>query len=238
VDPVQAKLEAWLLPHEFTHSWNGKYRHHKGLLTQDYQTPMKGDLLWVYEGSTTYLGELLAERTGLWTPEEFRQELALKAADMEHRPGRTWRNLEDTVISAQILSGSGGTYESWRRSVDYYPEGELIWLDIDTILREQSGGRRSLTDFCRRFFGGDRNTGAEVFAYTFGDLVKNLNAIAPYDWAGYLNAVLTSNSPEPPLGSLRRAGYELVYRPEPSEMERLHGNAAHHLDGDFHLGLL
>lgn len=235
-NPDQAKLEAWLLPHEFTHSWNGKYRRPAGLLTLDYQTPMKGGLLWVYEGLTTYLGELLATRIGLWTPEEFKQELALKAADMSHRPGRTWRNLEDTAVSAQILSGAGGSYSSWRRSVDYYSEGELIWLEIDTILREQSKGKASLDDFCKRFFGAGESTGPVVVPYTFDDLVASLKTIAPYDWRGYLIGVLTTNQPQAPLGGLRRGGYELAYQHQPPEMERLREKAAHHLDARFSLG--
>ncbi len=180
-NPDQAKLEAWLLPHEFAHSWNGKYRGPAGLLTLDYQTPMRGDLLWVYEGLTTYLGELLATQIGLWTPEEFKQELALKAANMSQRSGRTWRSLEDTAVSAQILSGAGGPYSSWRRSTDYYSEGELLWLDIDLILREQSDGKASLDDFCNRFFGVGESTGPIVMPYTFDDVVASLNAIAPYE---------------------------------------------------------
>ncbi|HEV2115648.1 MAG TPA: M61 family peptidase, partial [Terriglobales bacterium] len=153
IDPSLRKLMASLLPHEYAHSWNGKYRRPAGLATPDYQQPMKGELLWVYEGLTTYLGEVLAARSGLYTPAQFREQLALTAAQMDHRAGRLWRPLEDTAVAAQILYEAPREWTSWRRSADFYPESELTWLEADTIIRKQTNGRRSLDDFCRAFEG-------------------------------------------------------------------------------------
>src|SRR5271156_3456479 len=154
LNPDLHMLDADLLPHEFAHSWNGKYRRPAGLATRNYQEPMIGDLLWVYEGLTEYLGNVLTERSGLWTAEQYRESLALTAADLDHRSGRTWRPLEDTARSVQTLRMLGPEWSNWRRGLDYYPEGELIWLEVDAIIRQQTHGQRSLDDFCRRFEGG------------------------------------------------------------------------------------
>src|SRR5262249_30006184 len=142
-----------LLPHEFTHSWNGKYRRPEGLATPNFQQPMRGELLWMYEGLTQYLGQVLATRSGLWTPELYRERIAWTAGYLDQRPGRTWRPLLDTAVAAQILYGSRSDWAAWRRSVDFYDESNLIWLEADTIIRRQSQGQRSLDDFCRRFHG-------------------------------------------------------------------------------------
>ncbi len=170
-----------LLPHEFTHSWNGKYRRPAGLATSNYQQSMKGELLWVYEGLTQYLGDVLAARSGIWTPAQYRSYLAASAAEMDHRPGRTWRDLQDTATAAQILYETTDQWDNWRRSVDYYQEGELIWLDVDTTIRRLSNHSRSLNDFCARFLGVGGNTPPKVLPYTFEDIVNNLNAIQPND---------------------------------------------------------
>lgn len=142
LDPNAHKLAAGLLPHEFVHSWNAKYRRPAGLATPAYHQPMEGNLLWVYEGLTTYLGEVLTARSGLYTPEQFRAELAVIAAGMDHRPGRSWRPLQDTADNAQTLYGAPYAWSNWRRSVDFYPEGLLVWLDVDTKIRELSGNQR------------------------------------------------------------------------------------------------
>jgi predicted metalloprotease with PDZ domain len=144
LDPDLHMLYAALIPHEFAHSWNGKYRRPAGLATRNYQDPMVGDLLWVYEGLTEYLGDMLAERTGLWSAEQYRESLALTAASLDHRTGRTWRPLEDTARSVQTLRMLGPQWESWRRGLDYYPEGELIWLEVDSIIRQQTAVRVDL----------------------------------------------------------------------------------------------
>ena len=209
-----------LLPHEFTHSWNGKYRRPAGLATPNYQVPMVGDLLWVYEGLTEYLGDVLACRSGIWSPELFRGYLADLAADMDHTPGRTWRDLQDTARTAQVLSFAGGGWDNWRRGLDYYPEGELIWLDVDTTLREKSHGKKSLNDFVAAFHGLGGNTPPKVVPYTFEDVVAGLNAIVPSDWATFLHDRLDNNREHAPLDGLTHGGYELLYGENPNSFAR------------------
>ncbi len=216
LDPNIDVLAAGLLPHEFTHSWNGKYRRPEGLLSPDFQTPMKGNLLWVYEGLTEYLGDVLTARSGLWTPEQYRDALADSAANLNNRPGRTWRDLQDTATAAQTLYETTRQWDNWRRTVDYYPEGELIWLDVDTIIRKQSHGRKSLNDFCARFLGLGGNTGPITVPYTFDDIVSNLNAVQSYDWRGYLTNRLTTKVDHAPLGGIENGGYQLVYTDTPN----------------------
>jgi predicted metalloprotease with PDZ domain len=215
IDPKLHLLEADLLPHEFTHSWNGKFRRPAGLATRNYQDPMIGDLLWVYEGLTDHLGKVLAARSGLWTPEQYRDVLASTAAMLDHRAGRTWRPLEDTGISVQMLRTLGPHWESWRRGLDYYPEGDLIWLEVDTIIRKQTEGRRSLDDFCRRFHGGESGA-PKVVPYTFDDVVRELNAVAPYDWSGLLKERVKTTSTHAPLGGIEGGGWRLVYNDQPN----------------------
>ncbi len=216
LDPNLDVLEAGLLPHEFTHSWNGKYRRPAGLLSPDFQTPMKGNLLWVYEGLTTYLGNVLTARSGLWTSEQYRDALADSAAEMDNRPGRTWRDLQDTATAAQTLYESNRQWDNWRRGVDYYPEGELVWLDVDTVIRQQSHGRKSLNDFCARFLGLGGNTGPATVPFTFEDVVSNLNAVQPYDWASFLTQRLTTKVDHAPLDGITHGGYQIVYTDKPN----------------------
>ena len=203
-----------LLPHEFTHSWNGKYRRPAGLATPDYQQPMKGELLWVYEGLTQYLGTVLAGRSGLWTPEQYLQHLAVVAADLDTTAGRTWRPLLDTAVEAQILYDAPREWASWRRSVDFYDEGTLIWLDVDTTIRELTKGQRSINDFCRVFFDG-HNSGPELKPYAFDDVVNTLNQLVAYDWRGFLNTRLNSTAPHAPITGIERGGWKLVYAETP-----------------------
>jgi predicted metalloprotease with PDZ domain len=216
LDPNLHMLEAGLVPHEFAHSWNGKYRRPAGLVTANYQEPMIGDLLWVYEGLTDYLGNVLAERSGLLTDEQYREALAATAAMLDHRVGRRWRPLEDTARSVQILRMiTTPEWVNWRRSLDYYPEGELIWLEIDSIIRQQTHGQRSLNDFCRRFHGGESGP-PKVVPYTFDGVVRALNDIAPYDWASLLKERVHATSAHAPLGGIERGGWELVYTDKPN----------------------
>jgi predicted metalloprotease with PDZ domain len=211
LDPNLELLAGGLLPHEFTHSWNGKYRRPAGLATPNYQVPMRGDLLWVYEGLTEYLGDVLTARSGIWTPEQYRDALALSAATLDARPGRTWRDLSDTAVSAQILIDASDGWDNWRRNVDYYPEGELIWLEADTIIRKQSGGKKSMNDFCARFHGLGGDTAPKVVPYAFDDIVENLNAVVPYDWAAFLHERLTTKQDHAPLGGITNGGWRLAY---------------------------
>lgn len=221
VDDARFVANGLLLPHEFTHSWNGKYRRPAGLATANYQEPMTGELLWVYEGLTEYLGDVLAARSGIWTPEQYRGYLADSAAEMDNRPGRTWRNIQDTATAAQVL-GAGGSaaWDNWRLALDYYPEGELIWLDADTTIREKTKGKKSLNDFVAAFEGVGGNTGPKVVPYTFADVVAGLNAVVANDWAGFLRERLDSHEYHAPLGGIERGGYRLVYRDTPNVYAR------------------
>jgi predicted metalloprotease with PDZ domain len=215
LDPDLHLLCADLIPHEFAHSWNGKYRRPAGLAKRNYQEPMIGDLLWVYEGLTDYLGNLLAERSGLTSPEQYREALASTAASLDHRSGRGWRPLEDTARSVQTLRMMGSQWSDWRRSLDYYPEGQLIWLEVDAIIRQETHGKRSLDDFCRHFEGGQSGP-PMVVPYTFDDVVRALNDVAPYDWASLLRDRVGSTSTHAPLGGIERDGWKLVYNDQPN----------------------
>jgi predicted metalloprotease with PDZ domain len=235
LDPELRLLNADLLPHEFAHSWNGKYRRPVGLVTPNYQEPMIGDLLWVYEGLTDYLGNLLAERSGLLSPEQYRESLAATAAGLDHRSGRTWRPLEDTARSVQILRLMGAQWSNWRRGLDYYPEGELIWLEVDSIIRRQTHGQRSLDDFCRRFHGGQ--SGAPmVVPYKFDDVVHALNEVAPYEWAALLRERVGSTNSQAPLGGIEGDGWRLVYNGQPNVFTKALEKLAKFSDFSYSLG--
>ncbi len=237
IDEDLKLLSADLLPHEFTHSWNGKYRRPAGLVTPDYQQPMKGELLWVYEGLTQYLGDILAARSGLWTADQFKSYLAASAAELDHRPGRTWRDLEDTAVAAQTLYESGGGWDNWRRSVDYYPEGELIWLEADVKIRQMSSGKKSLNDFCARFLGVGGTTGPELLPYTFQDVVDALNAVQPFDWAAFLKERVTSKADHAPKGGITASGYALTFDDKPNEFTRAVESRSHGVNAWYSLGL-
>lgn len=237
LDEEAKLLEGDLLPHEFTHSWNGKYRRPAGLATSNYQQPMIGNLLWVYEGLTEYLGDVLTARSGIWTADQYRSYLAASAAYMDHRPGRTWRDLQDTATSAQTLYNANEQWDNWRRNVDYYPEGELIWLDVDTTIRKLSNDKKSLNDFCVRFLGLNGNTPPEVVPYTFEDIVNNLNAVQPYGWAVFLNERLTSKSPHAPLGGISSGGYRIEYTSEPNEFIRAEESHARGVNAWYSIGI-
>jgi predicted metalloprotease with PDZ domain len=235
LDPDLHMLYAGLVPHEFVHSWNGKYRRPSGLVTPNYQEPMIGDLLWVYEGLTEYLGNVVAERSGLWTEEQYRESLAGTAAALDHRAGRTWRPLEDTARSVQTLRMMGSQWQSWRRGLDYYPEGELIWLEVDSIIRQQTHGQRSLNDFCRRFHGGESGS-PKVVPYTFDDVVRTLNEVAPYDWAKVLRERVTATSTHAPLGGIESGGWKLVYNDKPNLFTQAEEKLAKFADFSYSLG--
>ncbi|WP_158793210.1 M61 family metallopeptidase [Granulicella sp. L60] len=220
-DDREFVLDGLLLPHEFTHSWNGKYRRPAGLATSDYQKPMIGDLLWVYEGLTEYLGDVLAARSGIWTAEQYKQRLSTIAAEYDNRPGRTWRDVQDTARSAQVLNDAGGGWDSWRLSLDYYDEGELIWLDVDTTIRKMTDGKKSLNDFVAKFHGLGGDTPPKVVPYTFEDVVAGLNSVVPNDWATFLRSRLDSNSYHAPLGGLENGGYKLEYTDKPNSWSEL-----------------
>ncbi len=208
-----------LLAHEFAHSWNGKFRRPADLTVPYYEQPMKTDLLWGYEGLTDYLGPMLAARSGLWAPEQYRESIAgIAAALGPGRPGRTWRPLLDTAVGEPGLGFGRGGWLNWRRGTDYYDEGDLLWLEVATIIHRESGGKKSIDDFCQAFHGGPNN-GPEVKTYTFDDLVKLLNALAPFDWAAFFHSRLNSTAAEAPVGGIENGGWKVTFSGEPSKLE-------------------
>lgn len=219
-DAAHTLREADLLPHEFTHSWNGKYRRPAGLYQPDFATPQQGALLWVYEGMTEYLGDVLAARSGLETQAQYRDILAETAASLDYTPGRDWRSTEDTAVAASILRGGNRAWYNWRRGQDYYDEGELLWLDADTLIRQKTGNKKSLTDFLRIFLGKGGNTGPMIVPYTFAELVNDLNEVLPYDWAGFLHDRVDKIHAHADFAGIEQGGYKLIYKDEPSATEK------------------
>jgi predicted metalloprotease with PDZ domain len=236
IDPELLKGDATLLPHEMTHSWNGKYRRPEGLATGGYDAPMKGGLLWVYEGLTNYIGEVLTARSGLWSQADYRDSLAITAAQLDRESGRTWRPLEDTAVAAQILYLAPDEYSDYRRSVDYYPEGSLIWLEVDVLIRRLSQGAKSLNDFCRSFYGGPSGAPA-LKPYKLDDLIAALNAVQPYDWAGFFQTRLRSTDPHAPLGGINGGGWKLVYNGTRSDLWKAFEQWKKEIDLSFSIGL-
>jgi predicted metalloprotease with PDZ domain len=229
---------AWaaLLSHEYAHSWNGKFRRPIGLATHKFSDAAKTDLLWVYEGFTTYLGEILAARAGIESPEDFRETLALLAARLNNLPGRTWRSLQDVSNSAQILYGAREDWQSLRRGVDFYDESYLIWLEADVLIRQMSNGKKSLDDFCKQFYGGE-NSGPLVIPYTYNDVVFALNKIIPYDWNAFFDNRLDSLNSHAPLGGIEHGGWKLVYRETPGGLQEANENNDHTIDARYSIGL-
>ena len=236
IDPDLRKTAASLLPHEMVHSWNGKYRRPAGLATPDYQQPMKTELLWVYEGLTEYLGEILTARSGLWNPTNYTENLALEAAMLENRRGRDWRPLVDTTDAAHLLYSSREEGSSWRRSVDFYPEGNLIWLEADVKIRQLTNGKHSLDDFCQHFFGGE-NTPPRVAPYTLDDVIAALNAVAPFDWRGFFQQRVYAVNSHAPLGGIENGGWRLVYRDTESDLLKTEETKHKTTDLAYSLGL-
>ncbi len=237
VDESLRNLAAGLLPHEYVHSWNGKYRRPADLATPNYQDKMQDDLLWVYEGLTNYLGFVLTARSGLLTDSQDRADLALTAAEMAHTPGRIWRDLQDTANAAPQLYFAPPQWESWRRSTDFYPEGTLDWLWADVIIRQQTHGQKSIDDFCQ-LFEGPPSTGPMLKTYTFDDLINALNQIVPYDWRGFWLERLNTHSPEAPLGGVAGSGWKLAYDDNPSEMTSAAMATMRAAPGAYSLGLV
>ena len=237
IDENDRKLNASLLSHEYVHSWNGKYRRPADLTTPDYQQPMQTDLLWVYEGLTEYLGSVLAARSRLWTPDQFREYLAIDAANLDHLPGRTWRNLQDTADAAPQLYFAPPAWYSWRRGVDFYDEDNFNWLWADVIIRQLTKNKKSLDDFCRSFHGAPGGVPA-VKTYTFDDIVDALNQVAPYDWRGFWTERLTNHGPGAPLGGLEGSGWKLVYDETASDFLRTYEHREARSDEAYTLGLL
>lgn len=208
-----------LLAHEYVHSWNGKFRRPADLWTPNFNVPMGDSLLWVYEGQTQYWGFVLTARAGLWTPQQFRDSLAMVAANYQrNRPGFQWRTLEDTTNDATAAHRSALPYRSWQMSEDYYSGGQMMWLSVDAKLHELTRGKKSLDDFAQAFFGVDDGSFVTK-TYTFADVVAALDGVAKYDWASFLRARVDALNP-PLVDGLAAAGWRLVYTDQPSEFEK------------------
>ena len=206
-----------LLSHEFTHSWNGKYRRPYNLYQSDFATMQQGSLLWVYEGMTQYLGNVLAARSGLKSQAAYRDVLAASAAQLDYKSGRLWRPTEDTAIAASILRSDGPAWSNWRRGQDYYQEGELFWLDTDTKIRELTNDQKSLTDFLHIFLGKGGNTGPLIVTYNRAELIADLNDVVKYDWTTFMHDRIDNINPHADVDGITRGGYKLVYEDHPSE---------------------
>ncbi|HEX4586099.1 MAG TPA: peptidase M61 [Burkholderiaceae bacterium] len=235
--PEHYQVGSGLLPHEYVHSWNGKFRRPAGLLTPNFNVTGQDDLLWVYEGLTTYYGEVLTARSGMLNPQQFRDRMAVLASRMSHVPGRSWRPLQDTADAAPVLYRAPGAWRNWRRGADFYEEGLLLWLDVDTTIREASGGARSLDDFARAFFGVD-DTHFVPLPYSFDDLVAALNQVQKHDWRAFLSKRLQATDEAAPLDGLTRAGWKLVYSEEPSAYSKALERVARMVDLTSSLGLV
>ncbi|HEX6604527.1 MAG TPA: peptidase M61 [Sphingomicrobium sp.] len=206
-----------LLPHEYVHSWNGKFRRGANLWTPDYRTPMQDELLWVYEGQTQFWGYVLGARSGMLSKQDTLDAIASTAATYSTgTPGRAWRPLIDTTNDPIIASRAPAPWRSWQRSEDYYSEGQLIWIDVDRIIRQQSGGKRSIDDFARAFYGMRDGDWGEL-TYRFEDVVVTLNQVQPYDWRSYLQRKVYAVAPEAPLEGITEGGYRLVFTDEPTK---------------------
>ena len=235
-DDTMHTLAASLMPHEYVHSWNGKFRRPADLWTPTFMEPMQDDLLWVYEGLTDYWCGVLTSRAGLWSAAQYRDSLASIAAAMAHRTGRGWRSLQDTADAAPLTYFGGGGWINWRRGTDFYPEGQLLWLDVDTQIRELSHNKHSLDDFARAFYGMD--SGSYVTkTYTFDDVIATLNQVQPYDWAKFLRQRLDYTGTELPEHGIERGGWKLVYTDKPNDMDKAMEKVRHGVNLAYSLGL-
>ena len=232
-DAAHQLAESDLLSHEFTHSWNGKYRRPFNLYQDDFTKMQEGSLLWVYEGMTQYLGNVLAARSGLKSQEQYRDMLAASAANLDYKPGREWRSTEDTAIAASILRGGNPAWSNWKRGQDYYQEGELFWLDTDTTIRKLTDNKKSLTDFLHIFLGKGGNTGVPgqpagwggntgplIVTYNRDELIADLNQVAKYDWATFMHDHIDAINPHADLAGIEQGGYKLVYTDKPTKSAR------------------
>jgi predicted metalloprotease with PDZ domain len=237
-DEANRLAYGYLLPHEYVHSWNGKYRLPAGLVTHNFQEPQTTELLWVYEGLTRYLNWVLAARSGIFTLQEARDYAALLAAQTANRSGREWRTLQDTAVSAQFLNDAPDQWQSLRRGVDYYDESLFIWLEADTIIWRQTQGKRSLDDFCRTFFNPPSNS-SEVKTYVFEDIVRTLNGVAEHDWKIFFETRLNATGTDrAPLDGLTANGWNLVYGDTVGSVQAARDKVHQTIEERFSLGLL
>jgi predicted metalloprotease with PDZ domain len=225
-DDAHQLAESDLLSHEFTHSWNGKYRRPYNLYQTDFAKMQQGSLLWVYEGMTQYLGNVLAARSGLKSQEQYRDLLAASAANLDYKPGRQWRSTEDTAIAASVLRGGNPAWSNWKRGQDYYPEGELFWLDADTTIRKLTDNKKSLTDFLHIFLAKGGNTGPLIVTYNRDELIADLNQVAKYDWATFMHDRIDAITPHADLAGIEQGGYKLVFTDKPTKSARTIASAS------------
>jgi predicted metalloprotease with PDZ domain len=237
-NPVLSRLWLDLLAHEYAHSWVGKYRRPVGLATRGYLEPMAGELLWVYEGLTQYLANILSARSGLWTEERYRDQLAQAVAWYQVQPGRSWRPLADTAVAAQRFGSAPAAWSSYRRALDYYNEGWLLWMEVDFRLRQASGGRRSLDDFLRSF-AGPPPAPRQVRTFTAADIHEQLTAIADADWPAFFRERLETTGSPLPLAGLETGGWSLHFDGETNQHigDLAAGNEPRVTDLSFSLGL-
>jgi len=237
-DENALQLSGDLLPHEYFHSWNGKYRRPAGLATPNYQVPMQDELLWVYEGLTQYYGQILSFRSGFRKVADYPDFIANAFAGLDNQPGRATRALVDTAIAIPVSRGSSGTYPGLRRGGDYYAEGSIVWLEADQIIREQTKGAKSLDDFVRAFHGGPASTAPAVVPYTRTDVIAAMNAVAPYDWKMFFDTRIDSVQPRLSPDGLAKGGWKLVYNDTPNVYSKLRENAGRFagFDGRYSLG--
>jgi predicted metalloprotease with PDZ domain len=225
-----------LLPHELVHSWNGKFRRPEALWTPDYRTPMQDNLLWVYEGQTSYWDWVLAARSGMQPKDIVLGELARAAAFYEIQPGRDWRSVEDTAHDPIFAARKAKPNATWSRGEDYYVEGSLVWLEADMMIREKSNGKKSLDDFAKAFFGikdGDWGT----VTYNFDEVVRTLNGVQPYDWAAFLDSRIRQPGQPAPMNGITKSGYKIVWKEEPNAYEKERMKNGNFLDLTFSLGM-
>jgi predicted metalloprotease with PDZ domain len=235
-DPLELSDLADLLSHEYTHSWNGKYRRPASLTTPDFEQPMKGDLLWVYEGLTQYMGHVFPARTGMWSPEMFREVIADTYAGMNTQSGRNWRPLVDTAVAVQFTYSSPRAWLNARRRVDYYDEGSLIWLDADVLIRQKSNGKLTLDDFFHKFHGGTQLQGDAV-TYDLNDIVQALNSVIPYDWHQFFIDRVYRVAPTAPIGGIENGGWTLVYNDTPNLQMNVDERSDSYVNEMYSIGL-
>ncbi|GBH32667.1 M61 family metallopeptidase [Sphingobium xenophagum] len=233
----EALLDRNLLPHEFTHSWDGKFRRPDLLWTPDFRTPMQDNLLWVYEGQTQFWGYVLGARSGLFTKQETLDAYAQIAARLDTTVGRQWRPMEDTTHDPIISARRPKGWVSWQRSEDYYNEGLMIWLEADAIIRKQTRGAKGLDDFAKAFFGVKPGDWGEL-VYNRQDVINTLNGIAPYDWAGFFQTYVDSPTRETPKGGFTMGGYKLVYGDTPNAITKAAEGANKIVDQSYGIGLI
>jgi predicted metalloprotease with PDZ domain len=226
-----------ILPHEFVHSWNGKFRRPADLWTPDYQTPMRNDLLWVYEGQTQFWGYVLGARSGIYTKQQTLDAIAAIAARLDVTRGRQWRPVADTTYDPIVSGRRPKAWPDWQRNEDYYNEGLMIWLEADALIQQGTGGKKGLDDFARAFFGGTDGDWGTV-TYSRADVVAALNAVMPHDWDGFLTARIDRTTQQVTKAGIELGGYRLVYGDTPNSVTKSRETDRHLVDQSYGVGLV